>query len=354
MLDLDHPTPVDLGYRLPAEWTPHAATWTSWPSDDDLWEGELDAVRDEFAAMIGVLSRFEAVVVNVTDEEAERDAGTRLRGAGVDLTRVRYHRVPLDDAWFRDNGPIFVVSGAGQVALTDWRFNAWGGKYDHARDTLAPAAVARELGMRRFAFPYVLEGGALEVNDEGLLITTRSCLLSPTRNPELSQEDTEALLRAGLGVRHVVWLERGLEGDHTDGHVDTIARFCSDRTLVCAVAEHPDDPNHGPTHANLAVLRTLCDPDGEPLTVVPLPLPHQRRAADGRVLAASYANFYVANEVVLVPTYGDEHDAQALELLTPLFPERTVIGVRAEHLITGGGAWHCVTQQQPEGITDHG
>lgn len=354
MLDLDHPTPVDLGYRLPAEWTPHAATWTSWPSDDDLWEGELDAVRDEFAAMVGVLSRFEPVVVNVTDEEAERDADTRLRGARADLARVRYHRVPLDDAWFRDNGPIFVVSGAGQVALTDWRFNAWGGKYEHARDTLAPAAVARELGMRRFAFPYVLEGGALEVNDEGLLLTTRSCLLSPTRNPELSQEDTEALLRAGLGVRHVAWLERGLEGDHTDGHVDMIARFCSDRTLVCAVAEHPDDPNHGPTHANLTVLRALCDPDGEPLTVIPLPLPQQRRSADGRVLAASYTNFYVANGVVLVPAYGDEHDAQALELLAPLFPERTVVGVRAEHLITGGGAWHCVTQQQPEGVTDHG
>ena len=354
MLDLDHPTPVDLGYRLPAEWTPHAATWTSWPSDDELWEGQLDAVRDEFAAMIGVLSRYEPVVVNVTDEEAERDAGRRVRDAGADLAQVRYHRVPLDDAWFRDNGPIFVVSGAGQVALTDWHFNAWGGKYQHARDTLAPAAVARDLGMRRFAFPYVLEGGALEVNDEGLVITTRSCLLSPTRNPELSQDDTEALLRAGLGVRHVVWLERGLEGDHTDGHVDMIVRFCGDRTLVCAVAEHPDDPNHEPTHANLAVLRTLLDPDGEPMTVVPLPLPQQRRLPDGRVLAASYANFYIANGVVLVPTYGDEQDDQALALLTPLFPGRTVVGVRAEHLITGGGAWHCVTQQQPEGTIDHG
>ncbi len=354
MLDLDHPTPVDLGYRLPAEWTPHASTWTSWPSDDDLWEGELDAVRDEFAAMVDVLTRYEPVIVNVADEEAEHDAGRRLRDAGADLTQVRYHRVPLDDAWFRDNGPIFVVSGAGQVALTDWHFNAWGGKYEHARDTLAPAAVARELGMRRFAFPYVLEGGALEVNDEGLLITTRSCLLSPTRNPELSQEDVEALLRAGLGVRHVVWLERGLEGDHTDGHVDTIVRFCSDRTLVCAVADDPQDPNHEPTQANLAVLQTLLDPDGEPMTVVPLPLPQQRRLADGRVLAASYANFYVANGVVLVPSYGDELDDQALELLTPLFPGRAVVGVRAEHLITGGGAWHCVTQQQPTGTTDHG
>ncbi len=354
MLELEHPTPVDLGYRLPAEWTPHAATWTSWPSDDALWEGELEAVRDEFAAMVAVLSRFEPVVVNVTDHEAERDAGARLRDAGVRSGSLRFHRVPLDDAWFRDNGPIFLVSGAGLVALTDWRFNAWGGKYAYERDTAAPESVARELGMRRFAFPHVLEGGAVEVNDAGLLLTTRSCLLAPTRNPHLNEEETEALLRAGLGVRHVEWLERGLEGDHTDGHIDTIVRFCDDHTLVCAVSDDPDDPNFEPTQANLAALRALRDQDGEPFEVVPLPLPQQRRLPDGRVLAASYANFYIANGVVLVPTFGDALDEPALALLRPLFPGREVLGVSAAHLITGGGAWHCVTQQQPEGEPDHG
>lgn len=354
MLELDHPTPTDLGYRFPAEWTPHAATWTSWPSDDDLWEGELDAVRGECTAMVALLSRFEPVVVNVADQEAEDDARERLRRAGADARRVRYHRVPLDDAWFRDNGPIFVVSGAGQVALTDWVFNAWGGKYEAARDTLAPASVARDLGMRRFAFPYVLEGGAIEVNDEGVLITTRSCLLTPTRNPQLGQDETEALLRAALGVRQVVWLDGGLEGDHTDGHVDTIVRFCDDTTIVCAVADDPEDPNHAPMQANLATLRDLRTSDGEPYRVVPLPLPTQRRLDDGRVLAASYANFYVANGVVIVPTYDDPRDEDALALLRPLFPGREVVGVSAAHLITGGGAWHCVTQQQPEGETDHG
>ena len=354
MLDLDHPTPVDLGYRWPAEWTQHAATWTSWPSDDALWEGELDAVRAEFALMVSALTRFESVVINVTDDEAEHDARARLRRAGAQPGRFRFHRVPLDDAWFRDNGPLFVVSGAGQVALTDWRFNAWGGKYEYGRDTLAPASVARELGMRRFAFPYVLEGGGIEVNDEGLLLTTRSCLLSTTRNPELSEEETEALLRAGLGVRHVVWLDRGLEGDHTDGHVDLVARFCNDRTIVCAVAEDPQDPNYAPLEANRAVLEALRTPDGEPFTVVPLPLPQQRRLPDGRVLAASYANFYLANGVVLVPTYDDPLDGPALAVLAPLFPDRELIGVSASHLVTGGGAWHCVTQQQPEGAIDHG
>jgi agmatine deiminase len=202
------------------------------------------------------------VVVNVTDEEAEDDARRRLAAAGADLARVRFHRVPLDDAWFRDNGPTFVVDGYARVAATDWRFNAWGGKYAFARDDRAPEAVARDLGMRRFAFDYVLEGGAIEVNDEGMLITTRSCLLTPTRNPLLDEADTEALLRAGLGVRHVIWLDEGLEGDHTDGHVDTIVRFAGDRTIVCAVTDDENDANFAPMQRNLAALRALTDPDG--------------------------------------------------------------------------------------------
>ncbi|MBW6455187.1 MAG: agmatine deiminase family protein [Trueperaceae bacterium] len=349
MLHLEHPTPADLGFRMPAEWGPHAATWTSWPSDDDLWEGQLDAVRAEFVGLVATLARFEPVVVNVTDDEAEDDARRRLATAGADLARVRFHRVPLDDAWFRDNGPIFVVDGYGCVAATDWRFNAWGGKYAFARDDRVPEAVARGLGMRRFAFDHVLEGGAIEVDDEGMLITTRSCLLTPTRNPLLGEHDVEALLRAGLGVRHVIWLDEGLEGDHTDGHVDTIVRFSGGRTIVCAVTDDEEDANFAPTQRNLAALRALTDPDGKPYRIVELPLPRERMAFDGRRLAASYANWYVANGVVIVPIYDDPHDARALEILRPLFPEREVIGLPARALITGGGAWHCVTQQQPAG-----
>lgn len=349
MLHLDHPTPADLGFRMPAEWGPHAATWTSWPSDDDLWEGHLDAVRAEFTGLVATLARFEPVVVNVTDEEAEADARQRLAAAGADLARVRFHRVPLDDAWFRDNGPTFVVDGYARVALTDWRFNAWGGKYAHSRDDRAPEAVARDLGMRRFAFDFVLEGGAIEVDDEGMLITTRSCMLTETRNPQLDELDVEALLRAGLGVRHVIWLDEGLEGDHTDGHVDTIVRFAGGRTIVCAVTDDVDDANYDPMQRNLAALRALTDPDGAPYRVVELPLPKARLEQGGRRLAASYANWYVANGVVVVPTYDDENDARALAILRPLFPNREVIGLPARALITGGGAWHCVTQQQPAG-----
>lgn len=354
MLSLDHPTPADLGFRMPAEWNAHAATWTSWPSDDSLWEGELEGVRREMAAMVELLARHEDVVINVQDAEAEDDARARLRAFGADMTRVRFHRIPLDDAWFRDNGPIFVVNGAGRVAATAWRFNAWGGKYEHEQDDRAPEAVVATLRMRCFAFPYVMEGGAVEVNDEGVLLTTRTCLLAPTRNPELSQDDTEALLRAGLGVRHVVWLEEGLEGDHTDGHVDTIVRFAGDRTIVASVAEDEDDANHEPMQRNLEILRALRTPDDAPYAIVELPLPRERVEYGGKRLPRTYANFYVANGVVIVPTYGDPNDGPALEILRPLFPDRQVVGSSAQALITGGGAFHCVTQQQPAGEVEDG
>jgi agmatine deiminase len=300
-----------------------------------------------------LLAGVEDVVINVRDAEAERDARSRLAAAGADVGRVRYHPVPLDDAWFRDNGPIFVVNGYGRVAATDWRFNAWGGKYAHAQDTRAPEAVARTLGMRRFAFPYVMEGGAVEVNDDGVLLTTRSCLLTPTRNAHLGEEEVDALLRAGLGVRHVVWLEGGLAGDHTDGHIDTIVRFTDDRTIVCAVEDDPDDVDYAATQRNLEDLRALRTSDDEPYRVVELPLPARRPEFDGRRLPATYANFYIANGLVVVPTYDDAHDERALEILRPLFPDRRVVGSPASALISGGGAFHCVTQQQPEGEVEH-
>jgi agmatine deiminase len=349
MLELDHPTPTDLGFRMPAEWNGHAATWTSWPAGEALWEGALAGARDEVAALVAAIARFEKVIVNVSSDEAEADAEARLRARDVDLGRVAFHRLALDDAWFRDNGPIFVVNGYGRVALTDWRFNAWGGKYEYAQDDQAPRVVAERLGMRRFAFDQVLEGGAVEMNDEGVLVTTRSCLLTATRNPGLSEEDVEALLRAGLGARHVVWLERGLEGDHTDGHVDTIVRFCDDRSLVCAVREDEADPDFAPCQRNLEVLRALRTPGGDPYHVVPLPLPRVPPTHQGVRVAASYANFYVLNGAVVMPTYDDDHDERALELLRPLFPGREVIGSPARALVTGGGAFHCLTQQQPEG-----
>lgn len=334
---------------MPPEWEPHAATWTSWPFDDDLWEGWLTPVRDEFTQLVSAIAHFEPVVVNVCDAEAEHDARDRLIRAEADLTRVIFHRLPLNDIWFRDSGPLFIRNRQGSVALTDWVFNAWGGKYAWELDTEAPAAVAKMLGMKRFVVPYVMEGGALELNGQAICLTTRSCLLTPTRNPGLGQSEIERLLHDYLGVRRVVWLERGLEDDHTDGHIDTIVRFADDQTIICAVEDDEDDPNYAAMRHNLETLLALRDPDGKPYRVVELPLPETELRFNGKRLPLTYANFYIGNGFVLVPMYDDPNDERALDILRPLFPGRRVSGLSARAIITGGGAFHCVTQQQPQG-----
>lgn len=343
-------TPAELGYAFPPEWEPHAATWTSWPFDDQLWEGHLEGTREDMAGLVATVARFEPVFLNVRDAETERDARARLEARGAPLENVTFNRLPLNDVWFRDNGPLFVRDRAGRVALTDWEFNAWGGKYaPWDLDDLAPRGVAERLGMRRFEAPLVMEGGALEINGRGVCLTTRSCLLSQHRNPEATEEEIERALRDYLGVRYVVWLEEGLEGDHTDGHIDTIARFVNDDTIVCVVEEDEDDPNHTTMELNRERLETLRDHEGEPYRVVPLPLPRRRMELGGARLALTYANFYIGNGFVVVPVYQDENDERALEILRPLFPDREVIPSNATSLITGGGAFHCVTQQQPVG-----
>ncbi|HEX7021798.1 MAG TPA: agmatine deiminase family protein [Trueperaceae bacterium] len=341
--------PVALGFSMPAEWERHAATWTCWPFGDELWEGYLEGVREDFAGLVATISRFEPVWLNVCDDETRQDAGRRLTAAGARMDAIRFHHMALNDVWFRDNGPLFIRS-EGKVALTDWVFNAWGRKYSPwDADNRAPQKVADVLGMKRFAVPYVMEGGALEWNSRRVCLTTRSCLLSPMRNPELDQDDIEGLLHDYLGAKHVVWLEGGMQDDHTDGHIDTIARFTDDRTIVCVVREDDNEPDYDTLQDNLTLLQTLRDQDGQPYQVVPLPLPEKRLELNGKRLPLTYANFYIGNGFVVVPTYDDVNDDRALAVLGELFPEREVIGLPAGHLITGGGAFHCVTQQQPAG-----
>lgn len=349
-MDSTHISPASQGFRMPPEWDEHKATWTSWPFDDDLWEGQLEVARRDMAGLTEVIARFEPVMLNVRDEETEADARRRLTGLGARLDRITFNRLDLNDVWFRDNGPLFVRNAAGQVAMTDWVFNAWGGKYEPwDLDDRAPQALAGQLGMKRFAVPYVMEGGALEINGDGVCLTTRSCLLSLERNPDLDEPAIEKLLADNLGVSHTVWLESGLEGDHTDGHIDTITRWVDDRTIVTCTEEDPADPNSQTMKLNLERLQTLRDPEGRPYRVVELPLPQRRMELNGVRLPLTYANFYIGNGFVVVPTYQDANDAQALEILRQLFPGRQVIGSNATGLITGGGAFHCVTQQQPTG-----
>ena len=336
-------TPERLGFRMPAEWAPHAATWMAWPHGETQWCGMLAPVREEFAALVAAIARVEPVDPLLHDEETAADAERRLGNADV-----RRHLVPYDDVWLRDSGPVFVARQE-ELALVDWTFNGWGGKYPAGLDTQIPQRIAQRLGLRSFQPGLVLEGGSIEVNGAGLAFTTRQCLLSPRRNPDLDEKALGAALRDYLGITRLVWLDEGLEGDHTDGHIDMLTRFADPTTIVTSVCADRDDPNHATLAANLDVVKRQCGRAEVPFRIVELPVPAGRVEFGGERLPLSYANFYIANGLVVVPAYGVPEDAGALEILRPLFPRRTVVGLPARALISGGGAFHCVTQQQPVG-----
>ena len=349
---LTTPTPTTGAY-MPAEWTPHAATWTNWPHNNDLWEGELNAVQEDFAGLISVISRYERVNLNVPDNNVQQTATHYLQQANATMSNIHFNTMPYNDVWLRDSGPIFIKQPNNKLAVIDWQFNGWGNKYEHALDNNAPETLAKHLNIKRYQAPYIMEGGALEINTQGVCLTTRSCLLNQNRNENLSEEELESILRTYLGVKHVIWLEAGLEGDHTDGHIDTIVRFTDDNTIVCSVTNDKNDTNYPVMQDNKQSLKSLRNHEGNPYTIIDLPLPKNRLEFHGERLAPTYANFYVGNGFVVVPQYNDPNDQLALDVLTPLFPGRNVIGASARHLITGGGAFHCVTQQQPQGDLDH-
>jgi len=335
-------TPRALGFRMPAEWEPHEATWIAWPHNRDDWPGRFAPIPWVYAEIVRKLAEVERVRILVEDRRAEHVARRILRKAAANLAAVEFFHAPTDRGWTRDYCPLFVKNRAGVVALTNWRFNAWAKYDDWKRDAAIPATLARVLGLRAWAPGLVLEGGSIDVNGEGLLLTTEECLLSPVqaRNPQLSRRQIEQALRAYLGVRWIIWLRNGIAGDDTHGHVDDLARFVNPDTVV--VASEPDraDPNYEPLRENLAILRRL------PLRVVKLPMPAPLIFA-GRRLPASYANFYIANGLVLVPTFNDPHDRIALNALARVFPNRVVTGINAVELVWGLGTLHCMTQQQP-------
>jgi agmatine deiminase len=336
---------------MPAEWEPHAATWLSWPRREGIsFPGLYKRIPALWARMAAELSAGEEVHINVLDEAAEREVQAELaRAPGLDAARVFLHRVPTDEPWCRDHGPIFVVRSGekAELAVTDWRYNAWGGKYPpFDRDDRVPAAIAAILGVPRFEPGMVLEGGSIDVNGRGTLLTTEACLLNPNRNPTLGRAEIEARLRDFLGVTTFVWLGDGIVGDDTDGHVDDIARFVGARSVLAAVEPDPADPNHAPLADNLRRLRAARDQDGRALEVIELPMPGAVEREDTR-LPASYANFYIGNAVVLVPIFKHASDAAALEIIGRCFPGRRIVGIDSRELVWGLGAFHCVTQQQP-------
>lgn len=342
-------TPRSLGYRMPAEWEPQAAVWLAWPHNADTWADHgIADVRRVYAETIRALGPAQRIHLLVNDADAESSVHSTLIDAGVDLAPVTFFHIPTRDTWIRDYGPTFVVHAAtGDLGMVRWAFNAWGGKYaDLMADTGVPLEINRHLHLPVFDAGIVLEGGSIEVNGRGTVLTTEQCLLNPNRNPHLSRDRIEAQLRDYLGVSHVVWLGDGIVGDDTDGHIDDIARFVDPTTVVCVVEDDPDDVNYEPLAENHQRLVAAVDQDGRPLRVVTLPTPGRVSDASGR-LPASYANFYIGNAAVVVPVFGVQQDDQALDILRACFPDRRVIGLDSRHMVAGLGAIHCCSQQQP-------
>lgn len=341
-------TPATQGYRWPAEWEPHRATWLSWPHNLETWPDNLPAVHASFAAMVTALAPREAVEIGVADDAMEDVARTAIQRAGWDPDRgVRFHHWPTTDAWCRDHGPIFVVRADGARALLDFRFDNWGRKYPGWElDDAVPRHIEQVLDLPRFASDVVLEGGSIDGDGQGTVLTTEACLLNPNRGPGRTRARMEQLLADQLGARRVLWLGDGIDGDDTDGHVDDIARFVAPGVVVAAVCDDPSDPNQAPLAENLRRLRAMRDASGAALRIVPLPMPPPLACADQRS-PASHANFYLANGVALVPTFGGPSDARALAILRELLPGREVIGIPCIELVSGFGALHCVTQQEP-------
>jgi agmatine deiminase len=334
-------TPADDGFHMPAEWAPHARCWMGWPCRASLWGDDIEAARDAYAGVARAIAGFEPVTMLVNEAEL---AAARARCGDT----VTCQAMPLDDSWLRDTGPTFVVDGRGGLAGVDWRFNAWGEKFQpYDQDALIAERVLAQVGAPRYAAPLVLEGGSIHVDGEGTLLTSEECLLNPNRNPGLDRVAIEALLRRYLRVEAVVWLGQGLDKDDTDGHVDNIACFVAPGVVMAVTCDDPADPNHAILQDNLARLRKAKDARGRSLEIVELPLPREPRHVDGQRLALSYVNYYIANGGIVMPTFGDAHDALARDIVARAFPDRRVVQVPAGDILVGGGGIHCITQQQP-------
>ncbi len=328
---------------MPAEWSPHEATWLAWPSRADLWREHLAPARAAFARFVTAIAESEIAHVLVPD-----DAQEQLARAAIATQNVGFRHIPFGDIWLRDTAPIFLTGDGGARASVRFAFNGWGGKYCLDHDDRVSERVAEAAGVRTFTVPFVLEGGALDVDGEGTVLTTRQCLLNPNRNGQIDEARVEDLLRGSLGVDKVLWLEAGLLNDHTDGHVDTIVRFVRPGVVVAMEPRTSDDPNGEVLRTLIREAGSLRDARGRKVEVVRIPSPGRVLDADDRVMPASYVNYYLTNASVVVPTYGGSWDDEAIERIGAIFPGRRALGVDSRAILTGGGALHCITQQQPK------
>jgi agmatine deiminase len=342
-------TPKSLGYRFPAEFEQHEATWLSWPHKEASWPGKLDAVYPYYAQFVKALAESEKVRINVADKAMKNFALGHLVTAGVNLAQVEFFFHPTNDAWCRDHGPAFLVNPEAdqKKVIVDWGYNAWGGKYPpFDLDDVIPTLIGKKFNIPVFHPGIVMEGGSVEFNGAGTLLTSTACLLNPNRNPHLNQEQIEEYLRNYYGVDQILWVDEGVVGDDTDGHIDDTVRFVNENTVLTVVEENPADENYEPLQHNLKQLKAMRLPNGQALNIIELPMPDAVVYDDQR-LPASYANFYIANTSVIVPTFRCAKDEKALQIIQSCFPTRKVIGIDSTEIIWGLGSFHCLSQQEP-------
>jgi agmatine deiminase len=343
-------TPKELGYFFPAEWQPHTATWLSWPHKEASWPGKLHTIYPHYAQFIKAVAAGEQVCINVGNAAMQQQATQYLEQAATNFDNIRFFQHPTNDAWCRDHGPAFLINPQADIkkVIVDWDYNAWGGKYPpYDLDCGIPTRIGQHYNLPVFYPGIVMEGGSVEFNGQGTVLTTTACLLNENRNPHLSQAQIEKYLTDYYGMEQVLWLEDGIVGDDTDGHIDDITRFVNADTVLTVVEPDRNDENHGPLQANLAALKKMRLLNGKQLNIVELPMPAPVIYEDQQ-LPASYANFYIANAGVMVPIFRDPNDDRALQIIQSCFPDRPVIGIDSTDIIWGLGSFHCLSQQEPE------
>lgn len=346
MIDM---TPARAGYYFPAEFAPHRATWLSWPHNPATWPGKIQTIYPSYAEFVRILTLSEDVHINVANAAMEDAARTMLLDAQADLDRIRFFRHPTNDAWCRDHGPAFLIQPGAEIpkVIVDWGYNAWGGKYPpYDLDDTIPTRIAKAYQIPVYHPGIIMEGGSVDFNGSGTLITSTACLLNPNRNPHLTRREIEQYLVAYYGVNHILWVDEGIIGDDTDGHIDDTVRFFNEDSVITVIEHSKSDENYAPLQRNLKQLKAMQLADGRKLNIAELPMP-DALYYDGQRLPCSYANFYIANDHVVVPIFRSNRDVEALDILAQCFPGRKVVGIDSTDIIWGLGSFHCLSQQEP-------
>ncbi|MFA6704655.1 MAG: agmatine deiminase family protein [Bacteroidales bacterium] len=341
-------TPKELGYYFPAEWHKHESTWLSYPHNENSWPDKIHTIFPFYNLFIKELAKNEIVNINILNQKMLKNVEMELNLIEVNISNIRFHSFPTNDAWCRDHGPAFVINKKeNKKAIVDWEYNAWGGKYPSELDNKIPSLIAKELDLFTFKPGIIMEGGSVDFNGKGTLLTTTSCLLNENRNFNLNQADIEEKLINYYGVDNVIWLGDGIEGDDTDGHIDDITRFINEDTIITVIEENKRDKNYHPLQENLQLLTKARLENGKQMNIVELPMPDEVVWEDQR-LPASYANFYIANESVIVPIFNSKNDNKAIYILEECFKDRKIIGIDSTEIIWGLGSFHCLSQQEPK------